>query len=457
MSVKTHRRTAAPDSLSGQNLNTPILLYDIKPNARFAVGDAVTRLDSRFQKIRGVVLGHVAEDELIIQWPTFIEQVNAEELVRVTDTFDKATDNSPDSAGVLVASRGSRRRADLLEGPMDFLHEDDLFESGNHDDGDAETEELHGELFDSLPQDQCSCEDIDLTESGGEAGVLLDIQPATEIDLLAAPLSSDGFSDLVGRDRTRDVEAAVGGERQALLFGDPAARARRQIVKSGGYQSEHEAYLNYNAFTDQNVRNFLKRYGLHDRELDNYADLRQHQLGRLKQRMEQQANPATGVNTRAVQWGQGTGVNYQVRQPGRAPGGGAPVAPGRPPAAPTRAPAQGQWPANMQQHVVPEKRIWPAGMYPQASASRELTRQALLIDKILKLPHTAARIRQAAEVVQAVRALDRGGRPDATVQRALRVATRDFLAATDHLSTSNHPTARKLAPALEQLYVESLS
>jgi hypothetical protein len=100
------RRTAAPDEFSGRNLNTPISLYDIKPNARFAVGSDVTFVDSRWMKLRGTVLGHVAEDRLWVQWPNEIRQMDVDEVVGFDEIGEGAAKQTGDSVS---ASRGSRQ------------------------------------------------------------------------------------------------------------------------------------------------------------------------------------------------------------------------------------------------------------------------------------------------------------------------------------------------------------
>ena len=102
------RRTAAPDEFSGRNPNTPINLYDIKPNARFPVGSLVTFVDSRWVKVKGRVLGHAAEDRLWVQLPNEVAQLDVEDVVGFHEIESEMDEQMRGSA---VASRGSRRAA----------------------------------------------------------------------------------------------------------------------------------------------------------------------------------------------------------------------------------------------------------------------------------------------------------------------------------------------------------
>lgn len=78
-------RIAAPDDESGRNYNTPIRIYDTKPNARFAIGEEVIPLDPNDAPVRGLVIGHVAEDRLLVQWPHEVTQVDTDDVIAMRE------------------------------------------------------------------------------------------------------------------------------------------------------------------------------------------------------------------------------------------------------------------------------------------------------------------------------------------------------------------------------------
>ena len=118
------KRTAAPNETSGRNPNTPIRLYDTHPNQRFAVYDEVVPLDPDETDWKGTVLGHVAEDRLLVQWQDVVTQVDASEVVRTREWKfgdDKERDGSLDSARSaaveivpIIPQRGGSRIASLF-------------------------------------------------------------------------------------------------------------------------------------------------------------------------------------------------------------------------------------------------------------------------------------------------------------------------------------------------------
>lgn len=98
------RRTAAPDAFSGRNMNTPITLYDIKPNQRFPVGSVVTFVDDKFLRLRGTVLGHAAEDRLWVQWPNEVRQMDTDEVVNNSEIQDAGSSSRGDVTGSRTAT-----------------------------------------------------------------------------------------------------------------------------------------------------------------------------------------------------------------------------------------------------------------------------------------------------------------------------------------------------------------
>lgn len=103
-------RKAAPDANSGRNLNTPIQLYDIKPNARFVDGEEVIPLTTETLPVKGIVLGHVAEDRVWVQWPTMIKQEDTDDIGRLSEHPFFGGNALESSAGRIRAHR--RVRAD---------------------------------------------------------------------------------------------------------------------------------------------------------------------------------------------------------------------------------------------------------------------------------------------------------------------------------------------------------
>lgn len=78
-------RTAVPDEFSGQNPNTPIRHYDTHPNRRLAIGEEVIPLDPAEPPVRGMVLGYIAEDRLLVQWPHTASQMDCDEVIGVRE------------------------------------------------------------------------------------------------------------------------------------------------------------------------------------------------------------------------------------------------------------------------------------------------------------------------------------------------------------------------------------
>lgn len=79
-------RKAAPNEFSGRNPNTPIKIYDTHPNQRFALGEDVMLMDPTDVPVRGTVLGHVAEDRLLVQWPHMVTQEDVDDVIAIRET-----------------------------------------------------------------------------------------------------------------------------------------------------------------------------------------------------------------------------------------------------------------------------------------------------------------------------------------------------------------------------------
>jgi len=79
------KRQANINETSGQNINSYVQLYDTHRNAHFEVGDEVVLADTSQVPIVGKVLGHVAEDRLIVQWPYAVGQEDVDDLVKKED------------------------------------------------------------------------------------------------------------------------------------------------------------------------------------------------------------------------------------------------------------------------------------------------------------------------------------------------------------------------------------
>ncbi len=183
--AQTSRR-AAPNQFSGHNPNTPINLYDTHPNARFAMGEDVMHYDQMANNVSiiGSVLGHVAEDRLLVQWPNMVSQEDAEDLIAVRET------------------------------PW-------------------------GRFRSSSKNRKASTERISLFEN---------INPWSQ--------------------KNKDKGL------------------RKKLVKEHGGGEEHQAVMNFNLFENPEVVTFLKRYGISDREVQNYATLRQNQLSHMREKYD---------------------------------------------------------------------------------------------------------------------------------------------------------------------------
>jgi len=85
MAMRTKKRRAAPNSMSGLNPNTPIRLYETHPNQRFGIGDQVLKIDPEEPDVLGKVLGHVAEDRVWVQWPHTASQEDVDDVISLQE------------------------------------------------------------------------------------------------------------------------------------------------------------------------------------------------------------------------------------------------------------------------------------------------------------------------------------------------------------------------------------
>lgn len=183
--LTTRRLVAAPDESSGHNPNSPVLLYDLKPNARFVIGEEVIAIYSgqhTGMPVRGVVLGHCAEDRLWVQWPTELVQEDVSDVlpwreyrgwgVIVTDKpIAQARASRQADVGDRLEARFDRfgealedLNFEALEEEDEALEEED--EAPEEEDEDCRVQEL---LFEDLPEDQDPDEVVDVEpEETGE-------------------------------------------------------------------------------------------------------------------------------------------------------------------------------------------------------------------------------------------------------------------------------------------------
>lgn len=246
-----------------------------------------------------------------------------------------------------------------------------------------------------------------------------------------------------------------------------------------------EDYSDFNAFEQPEVQTVLKRYGLNEKEIHDFAVLRERHLSRFK------SKDWSGKDV--PQWGQGLGQTWTPRNYKT------------PPALnldPYQQEIYRRWKPQGQQRyqqMSPEERkqVWyvmqkkypqfwgnqkaqarqpaqPAQPVPGAqpgggqslagwtppTASRSLGKlrdHTNLVGGILAMPRTADVIRQTVNLVSAVHELDNGGSLDETTKSALRNTSRNLLTATDHLKCVNNRIANRVAGEIEQLFVDSLS
>ncbi len=121
------------------------------------------------------------------------------------------------------------------------------------------------------------------------------------------------------------------------------------------------------------------------------------------------------------------------------------------PAKPTRAPVP-------QRPQRGKKKMPKKNPRPRASqAVAELRQAANLLGGLLRMPNTAAHVRQAALVAEALHEVSSVYvKHSRTASVAARIAIQDLLNATDHLMWSPSPVARALAPKIEAHFLAAL-
>ena len=530
-------RTAAPDESSGRNPNVPIRLYDTKPNARFSVGSEVTYLDSKLMKVRGTVLGHVAEDRVLVQWPNEVMQEDVEDLVGLHEiensgmgpmpndplaadrvsrnasllTFEDIQQHIPDhpvrrDAEIIIEHDSeerpkpgtgrfftrtelAERGAALTEMPEairlraqdDFDEEDGLEyipDQPNFLDGDPVNDEHPGEL----PSEQDPRDKIEEVPS--------DHSDCESFELMVELPDLDDLTDLIENGLTASRRAALFGKGKGKQGQPPILQTLLQMKDDKGnplYSSEADASLKYNLFDDPGVVQTLQTYGLHDSEIKTFADIRQHQLDRAREKAykNQPVSPYGYQESPEHKWGQGTGIRYNIKQKQQQ----------QQTSMDEVWPALQQWLQKMtdkslnegglnpreldawklvkgwQNKPTPENQAAALAWYnkikahhqqrsQKASASRPVDRlrhRADFVNEFLAMPRTAAVIRQAADVAEALQDVDTGGELDETTKKAARYATQDLLIALTHLRGSNNRVANMVAPQIEQAFLDSLS
>ena len=497
------RRTAAPDPFSGRNMNTPINLYDIKPNARFPVGSKVTFVDSRWMKIRGTVLGHAAEDRLWVQWPNETAQMDTEEVVGLDEATERVevrpsgyveSSRRPRNAAIITfddlddreAWRGVNDEYEDEDGDLEFIPDIPDFLNGDPvvTDDHPKNEVHSGEL----PSEQDPRDKVE--EGAGDQGecpesmeVIMSVEPGDMTDLIEGWIASAKRGEPSSRSAQSRWSPPWTQKGKTYNTQKKVQQQQRKLRKQQGELDEAtQDILGNNQFEDPKVISFLKQYGLSDQEIQEYAELRAEDLAKAAENYKKTGQP--------LQWGQGLGGQQQAQpqqaqpqqtlqdvndeqynawvsqqqgqtRPQTQQGGWTPTTqygkqkkpvPGQPwrPPAPTPTP---DW--QMGKRTRPPGRGAPI---PLGSRSLQGLRQrANLVGGLLAMPRTANVIHETADLISAIHELDDGRSLDDTTRSALRNVSRNLLMATDHLKGVNNRIANRVAGEIEQLYVDALS
>lgn len=108
---------------SKEGYSEPLALFDTHPNRRFALGDRVVYAGSagynESMDVTGTVIGHIAEDRVMVRWPRIAAQADVDDLLRLDETQIGAANfltDSVDPMPVNVHERSQmiarRRQAD---------------------------------------------------------------------------------------------------------------------------------------------------------------------------------------------------------------------------------------------------------------------------------------------------------------------------------------------------------
>jgi len=402
----------------------------------------------------------------------------------------------------------TNNRNRITAGDLEYIPDRPDFIDGASVADDNHTNEVHsGELpSEQDPRDKVEesddhdreCESFELIFTLPEAGDMTDLIEHHITDSRIGAVSDKPYT---GKPSNR----LYSGGRQSK---NPVLNALLQMQDKSGnwrYKNEAEAALNYNLFDDKNVQKMLNTYGLSNGEIKNFADIRQHQLDTAKQKAYKGQEMSKYGFKKPLQysWGQGAGVNFKVSPKSLSTAQQAVynrMSPQRKnqlfsmspleqqkfwsgmqskypqyfqtasnaASAHQQAPATQQEPATQQAPAPQRAGGWsnwpPGGAQPwyqgQAMASRSLGKMrnhVNLVGGVLAMPRTAAVLRQAVELISAVRELDDGKSLDETTRSALRNTSRNLLMATDHLKGVNNRIANRVAGEIEQLYVDALS
>jgi hypothetical protein len=364
-------------------------------------------------------------------------------------------------------------RSRVTAGDLEYIPDRPDFIDGDYVADDYPTNEVHtGELpSEQDPRDKVEedddydgeCGSFELIFTFPEVGDMTDI---IENSITASRMGAISAEPYVGKPSNR----LYTGGRQSK---NPVLNALLQMQDKNGnwkYKNEAEAALNYNLFDDRNIQKMLNTYGLSNGEIKNFADIRRHQLDTAKQKAYKGQETSKHGFKKPLQhyWGQGAGVNFNIGPKSLSTVQQAVynrMSPEKKNQLFSMSPAEQQkfWSGMQSKYpqyfqtasgTAPAPQQAPAPGRPAASRFLgKLRYHADLVDRLLAMPRTAHVLRQAVDVVSAVRELDDGQSLDEITRSALRNTSRQLLAATDRLKNVNN----KVAGEIEQLYVDALS
>jgi len=420
---------ATPDENSGHNPNTPIRIYDTHPNQRFAIGDQVLKIDFEEPRVLGRVLGHIAEDRILVQWPHTASQEDVDDVISTQEWAYGFLDD-PD-----YRLQGKKRRANR-KAVHSTGHEIEQM--------DAQVTSDDYEKFHRIMEDH-------LEEGGVDPEAKLSIADAVN------ELSDEDQQKLLIELKKLDYEdSPTAGKRTALL---PRALGGTGVPQwmggTGTYQQQQQRQPSqYNPLRLPEVESFLERAGLARADVQNFAsqydkalELKtQKQNVRWEQMLRGQEVPA-GFQ-QPLEFGQQVALPWQMKQ--RAPAPGAVPLPS--PTAPAIAP-------------LPAFRDIPQQLAPTSASRRKAGRDLLHTANLLKgLGH-----RKAAQVIMAttdvVAALEnlyknkktRNASQDKTARRAMGVAILATLGITEVLRNTKKAGLKRAADDVDLALIQALT
>jgi hypothetical protein len=289
-------RTAAPNEFSGQNLNTPIRLYDTHPNQRFAVGEDVILVDPAEVNVRGTVLGHIAEDRLLVQWPHEISQEDVDDVMALRESSWRGSDSEVQSMTGSYDRRTSSRSASP---GINFWTT-----------SDRKALNFFGNWGSKLDH---GVENIGKGIQQG-AGAVMD-----GIDWGAEKL--DNGLNYIDQKFENGLDSFERGTQSFWNKVNPFSQQNKdKAIKKGlinQFGTESNALQNYNLFKDPKVMTFLKSYGLSEGEILNFATLRERQLQGFREQWAKanQGFLQNGLANNLPSWGQGGKVQFGIVDP----------------------------------------------------------------------------------------------------------------------------------------------